>query len=113
MQSASLRVFSRGHPVCSSKENAGRFNKDESALNTWKPLSVGNVQPLNPTPQTHTVHDRGQEYDRVKQNREEEDRSKERVGKERLKAWNGTTGNWKPPFIRSAGSEGPVSPQAG
>lgn len=30
MQSARLRVFTRGHPVCSSKENVGRFNKDES-----------------------------------------------------------------------------------
>lgn len=52
MQSASLRAFLRGHPVCSSKENAGRFNKDESALNTWKPLSVGNVQPSPPPQRT-------------------------------------------------------------
>lgn len=34
--------------------------------NTWEPLFVGNVQSLK-------VHDRGQGYDRVKQNREEED----------------------------------------
>lgn len=74
--------------------------------NTWKPLSVGNVQSLN-------VHDRDQEYDRVKQDREEEDRSKEHIGEEQLKAWNRTTGSWKPPFICSAHSTGPVSPQVG